>query len=71
MNLEKSTIFSVIAIVVTVVLFAGAAIVADHQALAFSGHRHGGAYGFYGPCIIKGYSWGTKGFSFTWCLNRL
>jgi hypothetical protein len=68
MNFEKNIIFSVTAIVVAVVLFAGAAIVADHQALAFRGH--GGAYGFYGPCIIKGYSWGTKGFSFTWCLNR-
>jgi hypothetical protein len=61
MNLQQNTIFSVIAIFVAVVLFAGAAIVADHQALAF--HGHGGAYGFYGPCIINH-------FSYTWCLNR-
>ena len=63
MNNRLSVIFGVIAIVVAVVLFAGAAIVADHQALAFLGHHHGGAYGFYGPCIIHG-------FSYTWCLNR-
>jgi hypothetical protein len=45
MNTKLSLVFGVIAIVVAVVLFAGAAIVADHQALAFL-HRHGGAYGF-------------------------
>jgi hypothetical protein len=66
MNLEKSIIFSMITIVIAVVLFGGATIIADRQALAFldgHGHGHGGAYGFYGPCIIKG-------FSYTWCLNR-
>lgn len=49
---------------VAVILFVAAnigPIVADHQALAFS--HHGGAYGFYGPCIIRH-------FSYTWCLNR-
>lgn len=48
---------------VGLILFVGANIgpvVPDHQTLAFSGH--GGAYGFYGPCIIRH-------FSYTWCLN--
>lgn len=63
MNLERSAIFSVIAIVAVAVLLAGVPIVAGHQTLAFSGHGHGGAYGFYGPCIIRH-------FSYTWCLNR-
>ncbi|MGB8935414.1 MAG: hypothetical protein WCC17_09960 [Candidatus Nitrosopolaris sp.] len=61
MNLERSAIFSAIAIVATVVLVARIPSVADHQALSFS--QQGGAYGFYGPCIIRH-------FSYTWCLNR-
>jgi hypothetical protein len=38
----------------------GRSMAAGSQALAFSGH--GGVYGFYGPCIIRH-------FSYTWCLN--
>lgn len=65
MNTRLTLVFGVINVVVAILLLAVGPIVADHQALAFSGyhHGHGGAYGFYGPCIIHG-------FSYTWCLNR-
>ena len=61
MNSKRIAMLSMIVILAAVVLVAGVPIVADHQALAFS--HHGGAYGFYGPCIINH-------FSYTWCLNR-
>jgi hypothetical protein len=60
---HKALAIPIVVVVSIAVILVGAnigPIVADHQTLAFSGH--GGAYGFYGPCIIRHYS-------YTWCLN--
>jgi len=60
-NSKRKAIFSRIAILTAVILVAGVPLVSEYQAFAFS--HHGGAYGFYGPCVIRH-------FSYTWCINR-
>jgi hypothetical protein len=63
MNHKGLALVPFLAVLSIVVILGGANtdfIVVYQQTLAFSGH--GGAYGFYGPCIIRH-------FSYTWCLN--